>query len=164
MLIDQLGILKIADFGLARAFGVPLRAYTHEVRRCWHTLYLWPFTFIFISINNTLDSCLNSFRLSHCGTVLQKCFWEPKTIPPVWTCGASAAFLQKCVFCILCFPVIRKLMNCFVFSGLQEPRTISSGPVLRICQIGRGSFLIGKNKTWRVLWLSWVRKDWICSR
>lgn len=24
--------LKLADFGLARAFGIPVRAYTHEVR------------------------------------------------------------------------------------------------------------------------------------
>jgi hypothetical protein len=30
-LIDQEGVLKIADFGLARAFGIPVRAYTHEV-------------------------------------------------------------------------------------------------------------------------------------
>jgi cyclin-dependent kinase len=31
LLIDQSGNLKLADFGLARAFGVPLRTYTHEV-------------------------------------------------------------------------------------------------------------------------------------
>ncbi|KAJ2446609.1 Cyclin-dependent kinase catalytic subunit, partial [Coemansia sp. RSA 2337] len=31
LLIDQSGMLKIADFGLGRAFGVPLRIYTHEV-------------------------------------------------------------------------------------------------------------------------------------
>lgn len=31
LLIDREGNLKLADFGLARAFGVPLRAYTHEV-------------------------------------------------------------------------------------------------------------------------------------
>ena len=28
----QYGTLKLADFGLARAFGVPVRTYTHEVR------------------------------------------------------------------------------------------------------------------------------------
>ena len=33
LLIDREGNLKLADFGLARAFGVPLRTYTHEVRR-----------------------------------------------------------------------------------------------------------------------------------
>ena len=32
LLIDKEGNLKLADFGLARAFGVPLRTYTHEVR------------------------------------------------------------------------------------------------------------------------------------
>lgn len=33
LLIDKEGNLKIADFGLARAFGIPLRTYTHEVSR-----------------------------------------------------------------------------------------------------------------------------------
>lgn len=28
--------LKIADFGLARAFGIPLRQYTHEVVTLWY--------------------------------------------------------------------------------------------------------------------------------
>ena len=32
LLIDKEGNMKLADFGLARAFGVPLRTYTHEVR------------------------------------------------------------------------------------------------------------------------------------
>ncbi len=31
LLIDQSGALKIGDFGLARAFGIPVRTYTHEV-------------------------------------------------------------------------------------------------------------------------------------
>ncbi|RKP10988.1 kinase-like domain-containing protein [Thamnocephalis sphaerospora] len=36
LLIDQQGLLKLGDFGLARAFGVPLRAYTHEVVTLWY--------------------------------------------------------------------------------------------------------------------------------
>jgi serine/threonine protein kinase len=32
LLIDKRNNLKLADFGLARAFGIPLRTYTHEVR------------------------------------------------------------------------------------------------------------------------------------
>ena len=33
VLVDpKRGTLKLADFGLARAFTVPLRTYTHEVR------------------------------------------------------------------------------------------------------------------------------------
>lgn len=31
LLIDSDGNIKLADFGLARAFGIPIRAYTHEV-------------------------------------------------------------------------------------------------------------------------------------
>lgn len=34
LLIDKAGNLKLADFGLARAFGIPLRTYTHEVSLC----------------------------------------------------------------------------------------------------------------------------------
>jgi cyclin-dependent kinase len=36
LLIDREGALKLADFGLARAFGVPLRTYTHEVVTLWY--------------------------------------------------------------------------------------------------------------------------------
>lgn len=31
LLIDLNGAIKLADFGLGRAFGIPVRAYTHEV-------------------------------------------------------------------------------------------------------------------------------------
>ena len=31
LLIDRKGTIKLADFGLARAIGVPVRVYTHEV-------------------------------------------------------------------------------------------------------------------------------------
>lgn len=36
LLLDGLGAIKLADFGLARAFGVPLRTYTHEVVTLWY--------------------------------------------------------------------------------------------------------------------------------
>jgi cyclin-dependent kinase 2 len=36
-LIDKAtGIIKIADFGLARAFGVPIKTLTHEVETLWY--------------------------------------------------------------------------------------------------------------------------------
>ncbi|KAJ5842243.1 hypothetical protein N7534_012073 [Penicillium rubens] len=41
LLIDRDGNLKLADFGLARAFGVPLRTYTHEYPR-HPDEELWP--------------------------------------------------------------------------------------------------------------------------
>ncbi|XP_060567332.1 cyclin-dependent kinase 2-like [Ruditapes philippinarum] len=36
LLIDVQGNIKLADFGLARAFGVPVRTYTHEVVTLWY--------------------------------------------------------------------------------------------------------------------------------
>mmetsp|Transcript_16117 Transcript_16117/g.27242 ORF Transcript_16117/g.27242 Transcript_16117/m.27242 type:complete len:117 (+) Transcript_16117:521-871(+) len=36
ILVDQQGTLKLADFGLARAFSVPLRPFTHEVVTIWY--------------------------------------------------------------------------------------------------------------------------------
>lgn len=36
LLIDHKGIIKLADFGLARAFGLPIRTYTHEVVTLWY--------------------------------------------------------------------------------------------------------------------------------
>jgi serine/threonine protein kinase len=42
LLIDKEGNLKLADFGLARAFGVPLRTYTHEVSQVHAMLHFAP--------------------------------------------------------------------------------------------------------------------------
>lgn len=36
ILVNPDGVIKIADFGLARAFGVPVRIYTHEVVTLWY--------------------------------------------------------------------------------------------------------------------------------
>lgn len=36
LLIDRNGSLKIADFGLARAYGVPIGQITHEVVTLWY--------------------------------------------------------------------------------------------------------------------------------
>jgi len=36
LLIDKKGFIKLADFGLARAFNLPVRTYTHEVVTLWY--------------------------------------------------------------------------------------------------------------------------------
>jgi cyclin-dependent kinase len=36
LLINREGDLKLADFGLARAFGIPVRSYTNEVVTLWY--------------------------------------------------------------------------------------------------------------------------------
>jgi len=36
LLIDKNGIMKLADFGLARAYALPIKTYTHEVVTLWY--------------------------------------------------------------------------------------------------------------------------------
>ncbi|XP_026467977.1 cyclin-dependent kinase 1 [Ctenocephalides felis] len=36
LLIDKNGVIKVADFGLGRAIGIPVRVYTHEVVTLWY--------------------------------------------------------------------------------------------------------------------------------
>lgn len=36
LLLDCMGHIKLADFGLARTFNIPLRVYTHEVVTLWY--------------------------------------------------------------------------------------------------------------------------------
>lgn len=36
LLINREGTLKLADFGLARAFGIPVKNFTHEVVTLWY--------------------------------------------------------------------------------------------------------------------------------
>jgi len=36
LLLSTGGLIKLADFGLARAFGVPIRSFTHEVVTLWY--------------------------------------------------------------------------------------------------------------------------------
>lgn len=36
LLINKAGIIKVADFGLGRSFGIPVRNYTHEIVTLWY--------------------------------------------------------------------------------------------------------------------------------
>lgn len=43
-------MLKIADLGLARAFTVPIKKYTHEVKKMWQVI-IKPFFFWFFMLD-----------------------------------------------------------------------------------------------------------------
>ena len=36
LLLDKKGIIKVGDFGLARAFGIPIKTLTHEILTLWY--------------------------------------------------------------------------------------------------------------------------------
>jgi len=115
LLIDREGNLKLADFGLARAFGVPLRTYTHEVGTGPCNCGLSRLTeFVYL-------------RLSHCGTALPKFCLEAASTRPVSTCGPLAPSSPRCALASLYSPVIQKLTRssrssgeCFLFRSLRS--------------------------------------------
>lgn len=82
LLIDRDGNLKLADFGLARAFGVPLRTYTHEVG--FLSVLLHSFVY---------NGCA---RLSRYGIDHQRFCSAVDNTPQVSICGPSAQSLQRC--------------------------------------------------------------------
>lgn len=82
LLINAQGDIKLADFGLARAFGVPVRTYTHEVTHpngffvSTGSFNLHDnFSIVFLICLAVANLSLNVFlflRLSHFGTEHQK--------------------------------------------------------------------------------------------
>lgn len=94
LLIDREGNLKLADFGLARAFGVPLRTYTHEVRMKSGVLF---------------PPADTGLRSSHCGTALQKSSLVADNTLPASICGLSVPSSPRCVHENLCFLVTPRL-------------------------------------------------------
>lgn len=106
LLIDREGNLKLADFGLARAFGVPLRTYTHEV-----------------SHSRVVSSILTGLRSSHCGIGHRRFFLEVVNIQRVWTCGRLVRSSLRCALASPCFQVIRRLMRSSRSSSKLKPQT-----------------------------------------
>lgn len=104
LLIDREGNLKLADFGLARAFGVPLRTYTHEVStgHCEH--------------GRCRLSDLRS-RSLHSGIVLRKFCWVGVNTQRAWICGPSVPFSPRCALASHSSLVTRRLMRFSRSSG-----------------------------------------------
>jgi serine/threonine protein kinase len=118
LLIDKDCNLKLADFGLARAFGVPLRTYTHEV---------WIGNF------STFCVCfLTQNRLSRYGTALRRFYLVVVNTLLVLTCGLWAASSLRCARASLCSLVIRKSTRSSRSSGMQTQLTHSISDANRV--------------------------------
>ncbi len=103
LLIDREGNLKLADFGLARAFGVPLRTYTHEV-----TTMIYP----------CRTAQLTSLsRWSLYGIVLLRFYSVVDSTRLVLICGLWVAFSQRCARESHCSQATQRLMRFLRYSG-----------------------------------------------
>lgn len=102
LLITNDGIMKIADFGLARGFGIPVKNYTHEVVTLWYrppdvllgsknyltTVDVWSIGCIFGEMingkalfqgQNELDQLKKIFKIR--GTPDEKSYPDVKNLP-----------------------------------------------------------------------------------
>ncbi|KAJ8984054.1 hypothetical protein NQ317_008780 [Molorchus minor] len=72
LLITKDGVIKVADFGLGRAFGVPVRVYTHEVVTLWYRApeillgsarYSCPIDIWSLGCDSEIDQLFRIFRI-----------------------------------------------------------------------------------------------------
>ncbi|XP_071881901.1 cyclin-dependent kinase 3 isoform X2 [Anas platyrhynchos] len=111
LLINEAGAIKLADFGLARAFGVPLRTYTHEVVTLWYrapeillgckyystAVDIWSIGCIFAEMVSTVY-----FKELNIPAVRQHCPYLPKPVrcrseEPGQVGGEGASLQEKMV-------------------------------------------------------------------
>ena len=107
-------VIKIADFGLARAFGVPVRVYTHEVVTLW---YRWACFSIFQHISFWFKHWLSS--LYRAPEILLGCA-KYSTPIDIWSLGAIVAEMigAKPLFQVFSSPFFLHLFHThFVCSG-----------------------------------------------
>ena len=80
LLINRKGELKLGDFGLARAFGVPVNTFSNEVSH---------------DVSNLCFICQHVLRWSLCGIVRQTSFLDRGHIALLSTSGPVDASLPK---------------------------------------------------------------------
>ena len=124
LLIDKQGIIKLADFGLARAFNYPMRAYTHEVVTMW---YRSPEILLGKQVgwNFPIFFTIFIFRDMH----VQQ------------TCGHWAASFTKCSPINPSLPVTPRSISCSKSSMFSERLRLIIGQKLPIYLVGIVNFL-----------------------
>jgi cyclin-dependent kinase 2 len=122
LLINTTGVVKLADFGLARAFGVPVRTYTHEVVTLW---YRSPELLFGSQYYNTP---VDIWSIG--------CIFAEMVRPFLPSPSSLTLLLLSCAGDHY-FPEIRKSTNSSEYSGHWVPRTTGCGPELVSCPTTR---------------------------
>lgn len=108
-MIDSKGMLKLADFGLARAFGIPIRVYTHEVLLSLHH--------VFRSLNPFLPQQVVTLWYRAPEILLGEKHYS--TPVDVWSAGCI--FAEMVSPATLSWPGCAHNNYCLVLSGKQFP-------------------------------------------
>merc|ERR1719183_2969730 len=128
LLIDQRLRLKIADFGLARAFTLPVPKYTHEVVTVWYrppeillgaTLYSVPVDLW--SIGCVLGEMATGQPLFAGGTDRQRSCSEPHCTASLWICGVLVVCLERWPPGNLCLLVVQTARDPARSHTVQRP-------------------------------------------
>ena len=90
LLVNSKGEIKLADFGLARAFSVPVRSYTHEVVTLWYRygIFLKAICWNILLLNKV--TCAVFLQSGH-----QRSFLAASSTLEQWTPGAWAVSLWR---------------------------------------------------------------------
>lgn len=101
ILQTTLSLLQVGDFGLAREYGSPLKAYTPVVVTLW---YRAPELLLGakVSLKGRLRTFLAPWPMNLWLTLMWVCmhlnrfFCTRRSTPQLWTCGQWAAYLENC--------------------------------------------------------------------
>lgn len=121
LLVDVTGkIIKLADFGLARTFGVPVKALTHEVTD-------------YADLITVLD---DTHRSSRCGTERRRFSWDRSDTRAPLTSGRWRASSRKWPPRNRCSVATRRSTRYSRYSTCSAHRQRRYGPVSVICRAG----------------------------
>jgi hypothetical protein len=125
---------------LARAFSLPLRAYTHEVLQCRYHQHeaLIMFEQMWLKL-----ATMPLARLSHSGIAPPKFCSELDCTHPLWMCGVLDAFSLSFVHGGHCVPEIQRSISCFASFVCSALPMTSCGRASLSCSTSSLPFLVG---------------------
>lgn len=144
LLITRDGTIKVADFGLGRAFGIPVRVYTHEVVTLW---YRAPE----VLLGSEKYSCPIDIWSLGC------IFAEMATKRPLFQGDSEIDQLFRIFRWV--WPVHGSTNPNLEF---WEPRLMICGPTCPVCPTTKPLFRAGLRTIWKHKWKIWTKMPWIC--